>query len=229
MISCKICNSELCNVRKLSKHIRDQHKDVDIKTYYDTYLKCGDDGVCVVCKNSTKYSGLGDGYKKTCGKSCSTKLFRSNMKNDVEKYNSFVNKISNSVKKEWETKDQTDRILNMKKSLRLKYSNLSKEERKDRFGYLNKMCPEEKNLLIQKMTENGFLKWWRNATYEQKRLAWDKRNKKLIELWEKCGYELHMKQKETYAKKLNENFDVFSLTEDEQKFFFKKMDELFYG
>jgi hypothetical protein len=227
MIECKICNSEHLNLRKLSKHIRDKHKNVTVKDYYDSYYKKENEDECLICRNKTNYSGLGTGYKETCSSSCAAKLFRFKLKQDPKKFNNFTKKISDCVKKEWQKNDQTNRIKNMTKTVRENAKKLSSEEKKEKYGYLNRLPEKERNEMIKIMTENGFLKWWKNASYEEKRSAWDKRNGKLIILWEKYGNIIHKKQKETFSKRFNEQNDILEMTEKEKEKLFNKLDKLF--
>jgi small-conductance mechanosensitive channel len=229
MFKCKICNSEYLNLRKLSKHIRDKHKNFTVKEYYDTYCKKENEENCLICHNKTDYSGLGTGYKETCSSSCAAKLSRLRLKQDTERFNNFTKKISNCVKKEWQTNDQTIRIKNMTKTVRENVKKLSSEEKRERYGYLNKLPEKERNEIIKNMTENGFLKWWKNATYEEKRSAWDKRNVKLIELWEKYGEELYKKQRETFSKRKKENDDIFDMTEKQREILFNNLNKIFNG
>jgi hypothetical protein len=227
MYNCKVCDEEKDNSRKLSKHIRDCHKNFTIKEYYDKFEKKENDGICSVCGNETKYGGLIVGYKKTCGKNCAAKLHRQLLKNDTEKFKSFTEKISNCVKKEWSTKDQSKRIDKMKKTKKETINQLTPEERKEKFGFLNKLEDEERQKVIKRMTENGFLKWWKNASYEEKRKAWDKRNKKLVELWENCGEELHKKQKDTFVARLKDCHQMEDMMNEKMDIVFKKLDEFF--
>jgi hypothetical protein len=227
MYICKICNSELTNVRKLSKHVRDNHKLFLVKEYYDTYLKKDNEDCCVICQNKTDYSGLNIGYKNTCGKSCAAKLRRKQLKQNPEKFNNFVKKISDCVKNEWNTKDQTSRIKNMTKTIKVNYGSMSIEERKKRFDNLNKLPEKERTEMIKLMTETGFLKWWKNATYEQKRNAWDKRNENLVLLWQKYGTELYKKQRETFVSRQKDNDYCPELSEEKMKILFNNLDKIF--
>ena len=224
---CKICNSPLSNIRKFSKHIRDNHKSSSVKDYYDTYLKKDNEGVCVICQNKTEYVGLNVGYKETCCHSCAAKLHRLRLKQNPEKFNNFVKKISDCVKNEWQTKDQSKRVKNMTKTIKEKYGSMSFEERKNRFDYLSKLPENEKKELIKLMTENGFLKWWKNASYEQKRNAWNKRNEKLIILWKKHGTELYKKQRETFASRQKDEDYFPKLSEEKMKQLFVNLDNFF--
>jgi hypothetical protein len=227
MFKCKICNLDNSNLRKLSKHIRDKHKNITVKDYYDNYCKKENEDKCLICCNKTNYSGLGKGYKETCSSNCAAKLFRLRLKQDTEKFNNFTKKISDCVKKEWQTNDQTNRIKNMTKTVRENAKKLSSDEKRERYGYLNKLPEKERNEIIKNMTENGFLKWWKNATYEEKRSAWDKRNEKLIELWENNGEELYKKQRETFLKRKRENEYQFKMTEKEQEILFNNLNNFF--
>lgn len=227
MFKCKICNTENLNFRKLSKHIRDKHKSITIKEYYDNYCKKENEDDCLICHNKTNYAGLSVGYRETCSQSCAAKLFRLRLKQNPEKFNSFVKKISDGVKKEWETNDQSERIRRMTKTVRKNTKNMTLEEKKEKYGYLNKLSEKEKKEMIKVMTENGFLKWWKNASYEQKRNAWDKRNEKLVILWEKYGDIIHKKQKETFSKRFNEPNGILKMTEKEKEKLFNNLDKLF--
>jgi len=227
MFDCKICNLELTNVRKLSKHIRDKHNDLSVKKYYDMYLKKKDEGNCLICNNSTNYSGLNIGYRETCSRSCSSKLFRKKLKQDPIKFNNFIRKISDCVKKEWETNDQSDRIRNMTRTIKKQNEKLSLEEKKEKYGFLNKLPEKEKLEMVKLMTERGFLKWWKNATYEQKRKAWDKRNLKLIDLWEKNGDVIYAKQKKTFTERFQEKNKITELTEKQNEQLFNNLDKIF--
>jgi len=45
---CEICNHQVDNFRKLSKHIRDKHKEVTVNNYYDLYLLKEGENRCVI-------------------------------------------------------------------------------------------------------------------------------------------------------------------------------------
>lgn len=119
------------------------------------------------------------------------------------------------------------KIKNMTNTVKKNISRLSTEEKKKRFGFLNKLPEKDKKIMIEKMTKNGFLKWWKNASYEQKREAWDKRNEKLVQLWEKCGEELYEKQKVTFTKTQKKFKINFELKEEEIQKIFKNLDKIF--
>lgn len=168
---CKICNQNMDNNRKLSKHIRDYHKNIDVKKYYDDYIKTEIEGKCVICTNPTKYSNLGLGYSKTCSHSCSAKLFRFNLKLNEEKYDTFKQKISNNMIKEWKKREKTGEkyeiIEKAKKTKKETIENMSYEERIKKFGWINKLNESEKQKFIQKNYWEILYKYWQEITDEQ--------------------------------------------------------------
>lgn len=66
---CKICNKDY---RALGSHISKSH-NMDIKTYYDTYIKTSTDGFCKTCGKPTAFVNLHIGYKNHCSNSCAQK------------------------------------------------------------------------------------------------------------------------------------------------------------
>ena len=43
---------------------------ISSRTYYDTYLKKVDEGICETCGNETKYISMTEGYRRFCCNSC---------------------------------------------------------------------------------------------------------------------------------------------------------------
>lgn len=69
MYTCLICNSNFDTIKELSNHLRFKEK-IQVKTYYDTYLKKPNEGICI-CGKPTKFSCLAEGYKQHCSYKCS--------------------------------------------------------------------------------------------------------------------------------------------------------------
>ncbi len=69
MYKCLICNSNFDTIKKLSNHLRFKEK-IQVKKYYDAYLKKPNEGICV-CGKPTKFSCLEEGYKHHCSYKCS--------------------------------------------------------------------------------------------------------------------------------------------------------------
>ena len=67
---CKICNKSFTSVFSLISHIKNEHKPLTAKEYYDIYLKKENDGICIVCGKPTKFISITQGYKHHCSKAC---------------------------------------------------------------------------------------------------------------------------------------------------------------
>lgn len=96
-MKCDICNIEFDNKKKLSAHIRNEHK-MSVKEYYDSLLKKDNEGFCQICgKGPLKFHGL-NGYSKFCSPTC--KNIYMHQHRSAEKKKEINEKISNSVKSE---------------------------------------------------------------------------------------------------------------------------------
>ncbi len=69
---CKICNRSFSSIKGLSKHISHTHK-IEVKKYYDEYIRKIGEGLCIVCKNEVKFNRFGY-HTKTCSIKCSNKI-----------------------------------------------------------------------------------------------------------------------------------------------------------
>ncbi len=69
MIVCKVCNNSFNDYQGLSHHIKSKHQ-LDKQTYYDTYIKEQNEGLCVICNNPTKFINIACGYSNYCSQSC---------------------------------------------------------------------------------------------------------------------------------------------------------------
>jgi hypothetical protein len=98
-------------MRKLSKHIKHKHK-IEIKDYYDNYVKTEKEGFCAICEKETKYRGISMGYGETCCDSCRAILFRRRLKQDTEKFEKFSNKVKNNMISEWKIREQNGKLEN---------------------------------------------------------------------------------------------------------------------
>lgn len=94
---CKICNKELISLVALSNHLRG-HSMTNIE-YYDRYLKKDkNEGICSldVCGNTTRFVGLGTGYKKFCCIECANS-------SEIHNTPEYFKKLSISLKKAWDS------------------------------------------------------------------------------------------------------------------------------
>ena len=66
IFTCKICQLELANSRKLSGHLKTAHK-LTAKAYFDKYIDISKH-ICPYCSDVLKFHSLLMGYSNTCGK-----------------------------------------------------------------------------------------------------------------------------------------------------------------
>lgn len=92
---CKICG-ELVRSRygytkgytELSRHVEEKH-DISYQEYYNNYLKNNEnDGKCIICGKSTRFSFKFNRYKITCSNNCAGELGRK-VKNQNYSYKSI--------------------------------------------------------------------------------------------------------------------------------------------
>jgi hypothetical protein len=147
MEKCHICNKDCDSLRKLSKHIRDTHKNISIKDYYDSYLKKENEGLCVICGNKTNYRSIGEGYQKTCSHKCGCIHHRQQLKNDPKKQQLFIDKLSKLQTDVWRQREitgQKEKI--MKKAgetSRANNNKMTQEERNKKFNWRLKATDEQ--------------------------------------------------------------------------------------
>ena len=83
-ITCKICNA---SIKKLGNHLYHSHPDISFKTYYDTYLKQPNDGVCKICGKPTEFNKRRRVYSNCCCKECNDKfVYEQTQKAMLKKY-----------------------------------------------------------------------------------------------------------------------------------------------
>ena len=66
---CKICGKEFIESNAYAQHIKKDHK-LQMKEYYDKYLKKPGEGLCAVCGNPTEYISTTKGYQPCCSGEC---------------------------------------------------------------------------------------------------------------------------------------------------------------
>jgi hypothetical protein len=205
-------------MRKLVCHVRHAY-GLKSKEYFDKYIKKPADGKCVVCGNPTKWNNITDGYRETCSHVCGCTYHRHLLKNNPAKYAKFLEKMSiNKTKKveEWKESGEWENIKKkISETLQEVMDSTSPEERKEKYGWLNKLSIEEKKDFIQNiMLETGSHSWWREATeaekeavYEKRRLSniknnnlIDRNNIDLFEKYELYRAEVYKLTAETYRK-----------------------------
>ena len=68
-MKCEICNTEF---RTINHHVLHIH-NIQLKDYYDNFLKKENNGLCLVCGKPTKFKDLIRGYSKYCSNICTQK------------------------------------------------------------------------------------------------------------------------------------------------------------
>jgi hypothetical protein len=179
-INCCICKEEFDNNKKFAKHRLFKH-NLNLKDYYDKFLKKENDGVCLICKKQTNFDKKNNSYMKTCSHKCGGIFFRKNLKNDIEKFEKFKNKVSEHRKKWWKSLSNEElkkHLSKIKISLNEYISKLSSEQKKEKYGFLNKLNEQEKeNFIKNKMLSTGSHKWWKTVSEEEKKKVYEKRRK----------------------------------------------------
>jgi endogenous inhibitor of DNA gyrase (YacG/DUF329 family) len=84
-MECPICQQVFKNVNGLAKHIHNQHKKYNRKTFYDTFLASENDGKCKTCGKQTTFRNISKGYLTFCSVRC-----RSNDPGIKEKLSNFA-------------------------------------------------------------------------------------------------------------------------------------------
>jgi hypothetical protein len=165
----------------LSKHIRDKHSGYNSQKYYDEFINSGTGGTCEICYSKTLFTNLTHGYKPTCGKKCAGVWNRQRLSMDEEKHQNFKKKVALNQTKIWENRQNTGevKIIGKKVSNTIKKNNasLTKEELKDKYGWLNKLTDTEKQQWIDSVQkQTGMHAWWKSVGNEEKEQTIRRRN-----------------------------------------------------
>ena len=154
------------------------------KEYYDKYLKKENEDVCEVCGNHTNFVSMSKGYNRTCSHACGAKLFRSKLKQDINKFNNFKNKVSKHRKLWWNNLSTTEAKIQKQKikaGITHYISKLTKEEKQNIYGWVNKLSPAEKqNYMSNIMFKTGMYIWRKNATSSQLKEMVNKRRNTIL-------------------------------------------------
>ena len=72
-VVCKLCDKKQLNIRSLTQHIINHHRDYSLQQYYDLFLKKNsEEGKCETCHSNTRFTGL-RGYVRHCNIQCALK------------------------------------------------------------------------------------------------------------------------------------------------------------
>lgn len=93
-IHCQICDRDI-GAHAWGLHVKRKH-NIDVQSYYDTYLKTLDEGKCINCGKPTPFYSMTLGYAKTCSQLCQKQHVWNNL-TDEQKSQSIM-KDRESVK-----------------------------------------------------------------------------------------------------------------------------------
>jgi hypothetical protein len=158
-MKCEICNRDVKSFGSLAQHVNKTHNILS-EEYYKKYLLV--DCLCVVCSNPTPFINLSKGYQKTCSRSCSIKYTRKKLKENPELHKKFTEKVSCNMKELWKG-DEIGRINRMTKTKQVTISNMSVEERSEKFGWLNSVPDNKREYYIDRI-QVGLKQWHKDAS-----------------------------------------------------------------
>ena len=144
--------------------------------------------MCKVCgSHSVDFLGIAIGYSETCSRKCSAINHRKNLAENIEKSSSFKKKVSENQQRIWNDRKSTGEIAPISKkiseTLIRKNSLLSTEERKLKFGWMNKLSDDDfEEWKKLKMLNCGAHLWWQVASEIDKQEVYDKRNSARISI-----------------------------------------------
>jgi hypothetical protein len=122
---CEECG-KICTKNKLSLSMHIKYHNIDIKMYYDKWVKEINEGICKICGKETELIKTDIGYKNCCSKKCSNEYTYNKIKN------SNLNKYG--VENQYQRKDIKEK---------------SKQTKKEKYGnenYVNREKTNETNL-----------------------------------------------------------------------------------
>jgi hypothetical protein len=211
-MKCEICNKEVNGTKGLSTHLTKYHK-VDIKEYYDKYLKKKGEGKCYFCKNDAIFFNLTKGYHRICNsKDCLGKtratgtyeflMYKYNLskKNAIKLMNDRSlnrgKKITNGLRKSFE-----------------KNKNFFKEKSVQCIEYWLKKgyCQDEAEKEVQKSFNNIHTKTWKKRRENPE--LYKNVNTAQLDYWLKKGY-----NKKEAKIKLSERQKTFTLEKCIEKY-----------
>lgn len=155
---CKICN-QMFHFRSFKKHLLTDH-NLDIKSYYDSYVKQPEEGICLNCKQETKFYGYK--YAKFCSRSCATKYLMSNP--------NYRQQISEKQKAAWQSKSEEEINQIIEKRLNTLYDNqLKVPVVEPKRKYKQKKLSKPKKRFIDSLKEAGISY---QLKYSNKKFPW---------------------------------------------------------
>lgn len=120
-IECKICNEIIASEHgksmassKFTNHLKNTH-NLEVKEYYDQYIKDEKDGICAQCGKETEFRSLLIGYNEFCSLGCA----QLHHKTDKE---SFISRVMRA-------RSIREAMVNMATAISEKYKNFIKNDK----------------------------------------------------------------------------------------------------
>lgn len=111
---CMECSRDFKSVMSLARHLTQSHL-LTTQQYFDKHLKQTEDGVCSNCKSQTRFLNLNFGYRKVCGHSCGSTVFRAEQKADQARYSKFTANVAKSQTEVWKKRSNAEKTSIMSK------------------------------------------------------------------------------------------------------------------
>lgn len=183
---CRVCNAIFKSFKSLSNHISMAH-GIPAKEYYDNYIALEDENLCKnSCVSESVFISVSKGYKpycKKCSRSIGAKGFRKELKADKKRFEQFSNKVSKNQISIWQERVETGEAEEIRKRIgetnKITISNMTKEERSERFGWLNKVKISERDETIARIIFPAINFWKNGDPYDIKR-AREKRSRTML-------------------------------------------------
>jgi len=218
---CFSCNLEM-PVNRLGHHIK-EHGFYNSKEYYNHYVG---QTFCLICNKCTKFISPQFGYKEFCGHKCSAINMRKKLREDPIKFEKFRNKVSDNVTN-WHATMDLETKTQLKHNIQLGTANsiskMSIEDRKIKFGWMNKLEGQHRIDAIDRILKLSLFKFWEESTDEVKQSVYDKRRKTFDENTINCNHlmEHELKDSDLIIKEF-----LFNPTKLETALGLRNMEEL---
>lgn len=177
MIECFICHQHFSTKISFARHLKSHN--IKPSDYYKQ-VHPEENHICPICGNESTFISLYKGFNETCSRTCSATLFRKRLKEDETRYNAFINKVSVNQEQIWKERKETgeDKIIFNKCSAtnRENIAKMTVEERRQRYGWLNKLSEDEKKVVVNDILDKSLRKFWREASEETLLKLYEKRS-----------------------------------------------------
>jgi len=166
-MKCEICNKEVDGLKGLGIHLKKCHKysDLELKEYYDKYLKKDNEGKCVFCGDDAIFFNLTKGYHNICkskiclGKTRATGTFEFYMyKYGLSETDAKIKQQEIAFNRGKKIKEGLDRSLENNKNFHKEKSHQTKEYWIKR-GYSEEESIKKSSDVIKMIHEKTFKKF----------------------------------------------------------------------